>query len=98
MRNGSSRRCAATGSTVQRKSNTSRPPWYQRFGTKIAATRIIGTAKQESLLAALVAAGVKGHGHLAALIAAKVCGGAVFVPLCWLLLEMARLVRRSADT
>jgi tight adherence protein C len=66
---------------------TSRPPWYQRFGTTIAATRIIGTAKQESLLAALVAAGVKGHGHLAALIAAKVCGGAVFVPVCWLLLE-----------
>ena len=65
----------------------SRPPWYQRFGTKIAATRIIGTAKQESLLAALVAAGVKGHGNLAALIAAKVCGGAVSVPLCWLLLE-----------
>jgi tight adherence protein C len=65
----------------------SRPPWYQRFGTKIAATRIIGTTKQESLLAALVAAGVKGHGHLAALIAAKVCGGAVCVPLCWVLLE-----------
>src|SRR5262245_48682789 len=41
-----------------------RPPWFQRFGTKIAATRIIGTAKQKNLLAALVAAGVKGHGHL----------------------------------
>ena len=69
------------------ETKTSRAPWYQRFGTKIAATRIIGTAKQESLLAALVAAGVKGHGHLAALIAAKVCGGAVFVPLSWLFLE-----------
>jgi tight adherence protein C len=69
----------------------SRPPWYQQFGAKIAATRIIGTAKQEGLLAALVAAGVKGHGHLAALIAAKVCGGAVFVPLCWLLLEWGGL-------
>jgi tight adherence protein C len=65
---------------------TIRAPWYQRFGTKIAATRIIGTAKQESLLVALVAAGVKGHGHLSSLIAAKVCSGAVFVPLCWLLL------------
>jgi tight adherence protein C len=63
------------------------PPWFQRFGTKIAATRIIGTAKQENLLAALVAAGVKGHGHLSSLIAAKVWGGALFVPPCWLLLE-----------
>ena len=62
------------------------PPWFQRFGTKIAATRIIGTAKQENLLATLVAAGVKGHGHLSYLIAAKVCSGALFVPLCWLLL------------
>src|SRR5262249_26030304 len=49
--------------------------------------RIIGTAEQKSLLAALIAAGVKGHGHLSALIAAKVYGGAAFVPLCWLLLE-----------
>ena len=64
-----------------------RPPWYQRVGTMVAVTRVIGTAEQEKLLADLVAAGVKGHGHLAALIAGKVCGGAVFVPLCWLLLE-----------
>ena len=64
-----------------------RPPWYQRLGTKIAATQIIGTAKQESLLSALVAAGIKGHGHLAALITAKFCTAAAFVPFCWSLLE-----------
>ena len=63
-----------------------RSPWYQRLGTMVAATQIIGTAEQEKLLATLVAAGVKGHGHLSALIAAKVCSGASFVPLCWLLL------------
>jgi tight adherence protein C len=62
-------------------------PWYQRLGTLVAATRIIGPAEQKRLLAALVAAGVKGHGHLAALVAAKVCSAAAFVPLCWLLLE-----------
>jgi len=67
------------------------PTWYQRLGTKIASTKIIGPAKQRSLLAALVAAGINGHGHLAALIASKVCGGAVFVPLCWLILEWCRL-------
>lgn len=64
-----------------------RLPWYQRFGTKVAATRIIGTAAQERLLAALVAAGIKGHGHLAALLTAKVFGVMIFVPLCWMVLE-----------
>jgi tight adherence protein C len=68
-------------------SATSRLPWYQQLGTLVVATRIIGTAEQERLLAALVAAGVKGHGHLAALVAAKVTGAAAFVPLCWLVLE-----------
>jgi len=64
-----------------------RTPWYQRLGAEIAVTKIIGTAKQESLLSALVAAGIKGHGHLAALITAKFCFGAALVPLCWMLLE-----------
>jgi tight adherence protein C len=64
-----------------------RLPWYQRLGSKIASTKVIGTAKQKSLLAALVAAGIKGHGHLAALIAGKFCGGATFVPLFWLVIE-----------
>ncbi len=68
-------------------SRAPRPPWYQRLGILVAATRIIGSAEQERLLAALVAAGVKGHGHLAALVAAKVCSAAAFVPLGWLLLE-----------
>jgi tight adherence protein C len=61
--------------------------WYQRLGTLVAATKIINKAEQGRLLAALAAAGIKGHGHLSALVAAKVCGGAAFVPLCWLLLE-----------
>jgi tight adherence protein C len=64
-----------------------RPPWYQRLGTIVAATRIIGAAGQKRLLASLLAAGVKGDGHLATLIAGKACSGAAFVPLCWLLLE-----------
>src|SRR5262249_11323588 len=38
----------------------------------------------------LVAAGVKGHGHLAALVAAKACSVVAFVPLCWVLLEWRR--------
>jgi tight adherence protein C len=53
----------------------------------MAATRIVGMAEQKRLLAALVAAGVKGHGRLAALVAAKTCSAVFCVPLCWLLLE-----------
>jgi tight adherence protein C len=64
-----------------------RLPWYQWPGATVAATRVIGTAPQERLLAALVAAGIKGHGHLAALLTAKLCSAIMFSPLCWLVLE-----------
>ncbi len=64
-----------------------RLPWYQWLGATVAATRVIGTAAQERLLAALVAAGIKGHGHLAALLTAKLVTAIMFVPLCWLVLE-----------
>lgn len=64
-----------------------RPPWYQQVGNLIAATRLIGKAEQRRLLDVLAAAGIKGHGHLAALVAAKLGGAMAFVPLCWLVLE-----------
>ena len=70
---------------------TRRQPWYQQLGTQIASMKIIGVAKQQSLLAALVAAGLRGHGHLPALIAGKVCTGMLFVPLGWLFIEWQRL-------
>jgi tight adherence protein C len=66
---------------------TRRPPWYQLLGTEIASMKIIGIAEQQSLLTALVSAGIKGRDHLSALIAGKVCAGVGFVPLGWLLLE-----------
>jgi tight adherence protein C len=68
-------------------SHAPRLPWYQWLGATVATTRVIGTAAQERLLAALVAAGIKGHGHLAALLTAKLCSAMVFFPLCWLVLE-----------
>jgi tight adherence protein C len=68
-------------------SRAPRLPWYQWLGATVAATRVIGTAAQEKLLAALVAAGVKGHGHLAALLTAKLCSAIAFIPLCWLVIE-----------
>jgi tight adherence protein C len=68
-------------------SRAPRQPWYQWLGATVAATRVIGTAAQERLLAALVAAGIKGHGHLAALLTAKLFSAIMFCPLCWLVLE-----------
>jgi tight adherence protein C len=70
--------------------STGRPLWHQRLGTQIASMKIIGIAKQESLLACLVAAGFKGHGHLPALIAGKLCGAMIFLLLGWLFLEWHR--------
>ena len=67
--------------------SASRVPWYQRLGALVAATRIIGKAEQERLLAALVAAGINGHGQLTTLLAAKLCSAAAFAPLCWLVFE-----------
>jgi tight adherence protein C len=64
-----------------------RPSWFERLGILMAATRVIGMAEQKRLLAALVAAGVKGHGRLATLAASKACSAVAFVPLCWLFLE-----------
>jgi tight adherence protein C len=68
-------------------SRAPRLPWYQWLGATVAATQVIGTAAQQRLLAALVAAGIKGHGHLAALLTAKLCSAIAFFPLCWLVLE-----------
>jgi tight adherence protein C len=70
---------------------TGRPPWHQWLGTKIGATKIIGTAQQQNLLACLSAAGFKEHGHLSALIASKLCSAAVFLPIGWLFLDWHRI-------
>jgi tight adherence protein C len=70
---------------------TRRPPLYQQLGTQIASMRIIGVAEQQSLLAALAAAGLRGHGHLSALIGGKVCTGMLLIPLGWLFIEWQRL-------
>jgi len=79
-------------------SHAPRLPWYQWLGVTVAATRVIGTAAQERLLAALVAAGIKGHGHLAALLTAKLCSAMVFLPICWLVLEWRHFFVGSTPT
>ena len=64
-----------------------RSPWYHRLGTAIAGTPIIGTTEQRALLSALAAAGIRGHGRLASLLAAKGCSAVALLMAGGLLLE-----------
>jgi len=64
-----------------------RQSWYHRLGIAIATTPIIGTTEQRALLSALAAAGIRGHGRLASLVAAKACSGVAFVMAVWLFLQ-----------
>ena len=72
-----------------------RPPWYDRLGTAIATTPIIGTTEQRALLSALAAAGIRGHGRLASLLTAKACTAVVFLMAGWLLLQWGELFAGS---
>jgi tight adherence protein C len=64
-----------------------RPSWSQRLGTAVATTPIIRTNEQRALLSALAAAGIRGHGRLATLLAAKACSAVAFLMASWLLVE-----------
>jgi tight adherence protein C len=64
-----------------------RAPWYRQLGSLIAASPIIGTVEQQRLLKALAAAGIQGHGNLAAFVASKLCCAVALTGLIWLLLE-----------
>ena len=71
-------RSAAPRIAVEKPSQAPRVPWYHQLGIFVAASRIMSTAEQRRLLGALGAAGVRGHGHLSALVAAKACSAALF--------------------
>jgi tight adherence protein C len=81
---------APAGSARQR-----RPSWHHSLGTAIAATPIIGTTEQRALLSALAAAGIRGHGRLATLLAAKGCSGVAFVMTSGLFLEWGEFFASS---
>ena len=70
--------------------------WYDRLGSLVAASPIVGIPEQQRLLGALAAAGIKGHGNLATFIASKVCGAAVFSALLWFFLEWEQLFANLA--
>jgi len=60
--------------------------WYDLLGTAVAASPIVGRGEQQRLLEVLAKAGIKRHGSLAALVAAKVCGAPGLAVLAWVLL------------
>jgi tight adherence protein C len=75
------------GSTAQRRALASAMPWYRRLGVMIATKQLVNAAEQQKLLSELSAAGLKGHHHLATLIAAKLIAAIGFVVLFWLFLQ-----------
>jgi tight adherence protein C len=78
---------ALRGAVVDRPVREHRPRWYQRLGSIVAASPVVGTAEQERLLGVLAAAGIRGHGSLSGFVASKLCSAFIAAALLWLLLE-----------
>jgi tight adherence protein C len=64
-----------------------RPRWYERLGSGVAASRIVGFTEQQRLLDALAKAGIKQQGSLARFVAGKVGGAATLAAVAWLFFE-----------
>jgi tight adherence protein C len=79
-------------SLYQQKPSAEQTPWFHWLGTVAAMTHLVDIAKRERLLAALVAAGIKGQNRLVGLLACKVGVGAAFVALAWLILTWQQLL------
>ena len=95
-------RSASTSCAAQR---SPRPGRRERAPALVPSARhgswqrpIIGTTEQRKFLAALGAAGIKGHGDLATFIAGKVCGAVAFGRARLAVPRVARLLRRAATT
>ena len=78
---------ALRGSTARRLALTTLMPWCRRLGVMIAANRLVNAAEQQKLLTELSAAGLKGHHHLASLLAAKLFAAVAFIVLFWMFLQ-----------
>src|SRR5215471_7237701 len=52
------------GAVVDRTLREARSRWYQRIGSMVAASPVVGTAEQHRLLGVLAAAGIRGQSSL----------------------------------
>jgi tight adherence protein C len=89
-------RLAALRGVASRETDSeARSIWYERLGSIVAASPAIGKAEQQRLLRALAAAGIKGHGRLAAFVASKVCTALLLAALVWVYLEWSHWLGHS---
>lgn len=89
---------ALRGAASDRTVREERPRWYERLGSIVAASPAIGKAEQQRLLRVLAAAGIKGHGSLAGLVASKVCAAFLWAAVVWLFLEWSHFLAGSTIT
>jgi tight adherence protein C len=78
------------GAAADRVVREERPHWYDRLGTIVAASPVVGRAEQQRLLGVLAAAGIKRHGNLTGFVASKVCAAFSWTALVWLFVEWSR--------
>jgi tight adherence protein C len=71
------------GQTARRR----RPRGFERLGSIVAASRLVGRAEQQRLLAILNAVGIREHGDLARFVSSKVYCAIATSAFGWLLLE-----------
>lgn len=71
----------------QAQAGPRRPTWYRLFGAIVAASPIVGRPEQERLLRVLAAAGIKGQGNLASLVATKAFAGLMVAVLPWIFMR-----------
>src|SRR3954469_20934240 len=67
-------------------------PWFRRMGGIVAASPVVGASDRERLLRLLDAAGIRAHGRLASVVAAKLCAATALAALVWLWLESYELL------
>jgi tight adherence protein C len=79
----------------ERTAGETRIPWYRRLGGIVAASPIVGAADRAKLLQLLDRAGIRAHGRLANLLAAKVCAAFGLAVLSWLYIEAYQLFTGS---
>jgi tight adherence protein C len=91
-------RLEALRGTAPRGAQTTRvrrPRGFERLGSVVAASRLVGRAEQQRLLEILYAVGIREHGDLARFVASKVYCAIAAAASSWLFLESSGWFARS---
>ena len=82
----------------EQEAGETRIPWYRQLGGIVAASPVVGASDRERLLRLLDAAGIRAHGRLASVVAAKLCAAVALAALVWLWLESYQLLLGMSDS